>query len=277
MTVDWFTVAAQALNFVVLVWLLKRLLYKPILSAIEAREKSVADELATAAAQCAEAAKQHEEFQRKLLELEGRRTELMAQATAAAGAEQQRLLTAAKAAAAVQRTRLLAAVDSEATSLLESIGQRTQQEVFAIARTALAQLASVSLEASVCEVFTSRLRELSGAARTQLSDALRAPAEPALVRSAFELSAPQREAIERVLKERFDEHACVRFERASALIAGVELSAGGQKVAWSVSDYLARLEQTVRNLASAASATSGSDPRPPSAAPASLAPREQHA
>ena len=37
MLIDWFTVGAQALNFIILVWLLKRFLYKPILDAIDAR------------------------------------------------------------------------------------------------------------------------------------------------------------------------------------------------------------------------------------------------
>ena len=48
MLIDWFTVGAQVLNFVVLVWLLKRFLYKPVLNAIDAREKRVAAEAADA-------------------------------------------------------------------------------------------------------------------------------------------------------------------------------------------------------------------------------------
>ncbi len=55
MLIDWFTVGAQALNFVILVWLMRRFLYKPILHAIDAREKKIAAELADAAAKKAEA------------------------------------------------------------------------------------------------------------------------------------------------------------------------------------------------------------------------------
>ena len=46
MLIDWFTVGAQALNFAILVWLLKRFLYKPILNAIDARESRIAAQLA---------------------------------------------------------------------------------------------------------------------------------------------------------------------------------------------------------------------------------------
>ena len=46
--IDWFTVIAQVINFFILVWLLKHFLYKPIINAIDAREKRIADELANA-------------------------------------------------------------------------------------------------------------------------------------------------------------------------------------------------------------------------------------
>jgi F-type H+-transporting ATPase subunit b len=55
MLIDWFTVGAQVLNFLILVWLMKRFLYKPILNAIDAREKRIAKELADADATRAEA------------------------------------------------------------------------------------------------------------------------------------------------------------------------------------------------------------------------------
>ena len=55
MLIDWFTVGAQALNFLILVWLMKRFLYKPILHAIDEREKRVATELANADKKKAEA------------------------------------------------------------------------------------------------------------------------------------------------------------------------------------------------------------------------------
>ena len=45
MLIDWFTVSAQVVNFLILVWLLKRFLYRPILNAIDAREKRIAKEL----------------------------------------------------------------------------------------------------------------------------------------------------------------------------------------------------------------------------------------
>ena len=99
MLIDWFTVAAQALNFLILVWLMKRFLYKPILNAIDEREKRIAAELANADAKKAEAQKEHDEFQHKNTEFDQQRAALLSKATGEAQAERQRLLDEARKAA----------------------------------------------------------------------------------------------------------------------------------------------------------------------------------
>ncbi len=96
MLIDWFTVVAQAVNFLILVWLLKRFLYQPILNAIDAREKRIAAELADADAKKAEAQQEREEFRRKNAEFDQQHTALLNQATAEAAAERQRLFDAAR-------------------------------------------------------------------------------------------------------------------------------------------------------------------------------------
>ena len=99
MLIDWFTVGAQALNFLALVWLMKRFLYKPILQAIDTREKKIAAELEAAASQKAEAEKDRLDLQRKQTSLDDQRAALMKEATDAAAAERTRLLAAARQAA----------------------------------------------------------------------------------------------------------------------------------------------------------------------------------
>src|SRR5580693_6836832 len=96
MPIDWFTVVAQAINFLILVWLLKRFLYRPILSAIDAREKGIADQLADAVAKEAEAHKDREDFQHKNEAFDKERAALLTKATDEAKAERQRLLDQAQ-------------------------------------------------------------------------------------------------------------------------------------------------------------------------------------
>ena len=248
MLIDWFTVGAQAINFIILVWLLKRFLYKPILDAVDAREKRVATELADADAKKAEAKKERDEFQHKNEEFDQQRAALLSKATEEAKAERQRLLGEARQAADALSAKRQETLRSDAHNLSEAISRRTRQEVFAIARKALTDLATTSLEERLAEVFTRRLREMDGKAKAGLAEALKSASDPALVRSAFDLPAEQRTAIQNALNETFSAKIRVRFETAPDLVSGIELTTNGQKVAWSIADYLASLEKGVEEL-----------------------------
>src|SRR5664279_875311 len=248
MLIDWFTVGAQALNFLILVWLMKRFLYKPILHAIDEREKQVATELANADAKKAEAQKEHDEFQRKNVEFDQQRAALLSKATGEAEAERQRLLDEARKAAEALSSKRQETLRNEEHNLHQAIRRRTQQEVFAIARKALTDLATTSLEERLGEVFTRRLREMDGKAKQGLGEALKAASDPAVVRSTFDVPAEQRAAIQNALNETFSAEVRVRFETAPDLVSGIELTTNGQKVAWSIADYLASLEKGVGEL-----------------------------
>ena len=248
MLIDWFTVAAQAVNFLILVWLMKRFLYKPILHAIDEREKRIATELANADKKRAEAQKESDDFKHRNEEFDKQRAALLSKATDEANAERQRLLDEARKDAAALSSKLQEALRDQEHTLHQAISRRTQREVFAIARKALTDLATVSLEERLGEVFTRRLREMDAQAKAGLAQALKTAPDPALVRSAFDLPAQQRAAIQNALNETFSADIHIRFETAPDLISGIELSTNGQKVAWSIADYLMSMEKSVDEL-----------------------------
>ena len=77
MLIDWFTVAAQVINFLILVWLMKRFLYRPILHAIDEREQKIAAELADADAKRVEAKQERDDFAQKNADLDRQRADLI--------------------------------------------------------------------------------------------------------------------------------------------------------------------------------------------------------
>ena len=248
MLIDWFTVGAQALNFLILVWLMRRFLYKPILHAIDEREKRIAAELSNADAKKAEAEKEHDEFQNKNAEFDQQRAALMSKATDEAQAERQRLLDEARKAADALSAKRQETLRNDAHNLNQAISRRAQKEVFAIARKALTDLATTSLEDRMGEVFMRRLHTMDGKAKESIANALKTTSEAAVICSAFDLPAAQRAAIQNALNETFSADVHVRFETAPDVISGIELIANGQKVAWSIADYLAALDKGVDEL-----------------------------
>lgn len=248
MLIDWFTVGAQVLNFLILVWLMKRFLYKPILNAIDAREARIARKLTDADAAQASADKERNEYQRKNEEFDRQRSKRFGRIAEEAKAERHRLFDEARTAADAISAKRQEALANEARNLNQAITRRARDEVFAIARKALTDLAATDLEERMAEVFNRRLRELSGEEKHLFGESLKGAAEPAVVRSAFDLPNDQRAAIQTTLSGTFSEEIPVRFETAPDLVSGIELSSNGRKVTWSISDYLSSLEKGVGEL-----------------------------
>ena len=260
MLIDWFTVGAQVLNFAILVWLLKRFLYKPILDAIDARERRIAAAIADADSNKAQALAERDEFRRRNDELQQQAAEFLTRAEQDAQLERQRLLEQARQAADAIGAKRREALRDDADQLNEALRTRVEREVFAIARKALADLAEVSLEERMVEVFVSKLRALSGSDREALVQALHGATEPVIVRSTFELPEALRAAVRGVLEQHFATPPALRFETAPALVSGIELITNGQKVAWNIAAYLASMQAGIAELA-AAPARPGSENR----------------
>lgn len=279
MLIDWFTVAAQIINFLILVWLLKRFFYRPILDALDAREKRIASDLAAAAEKEHVAEAERNRFQQKNEEFDRRLSELLAAAADEARAERKRLLAAAHTDAEELRRRRHKAQRREYQALRHTIEQRTCAEVFAIARKALADLADTTLEAHMAEAFIRRMRSLDPEEKANLAAAVgiftargelrhktamagassssRADGTGSgeiTIRSAFELPAAQQEAIAAAIRETVHGEIPLHFKPEPNLISGIELVASGYKVAWSIAGYVASLEEEVGKLLDAAGA-----------------------
>jgi len=266
MLIDWFTVGAQLLNFLILVWLLQRFLFKPVRSAIDAREKRIAGELAEAASKLSEAQRVHDEFDRKNEAFDAERGALAAKTASQCAEERDALLKRARQDADELRAESASAIAADRTLLGRQITTLAQHEVFAIARKALADLAGTDLEERVADVLIRRLRLMDAKAKALLGAALQASAEPALLRSGFELPAAERATIQNALNEAFAASVRVRFVTAADAVCGIELTADGQKLAWSIGDYLETLQHELDALLATAAA-----PAPAPAAPATQA------
>ena len=115
-------------------------------------------------------------------------------------------------------------------------------------RKALGDLASATLEERLVEVLVRRVRELDAAARQDIIQALQAAPGRVLIRSAFALTAEQRAALATALAAILPAPFEPAFETRPELVCGIEMIAGGRKVAWSIADYLASMERDVAGL-----------------------------
>jgi F-type H+-transporting ATPase subunit b len=172
----------------------------------------------------------------------------MANVTAEAKAEKIRLLDLVRQESDALRSKLSLALKSEQLTLQDSLTQKTQEEVFLIVRKALKDLAETSLESSMARVFIARLVALKDEAKASLKSTFESASQPLMVHTAVDLPEAERSLIKAALQDMLGASADIDFASDPNVISGIEVNVGGQKIAWSIADYLAILTKHVNQV-----------------------------
>ena len=245
MKINWFTVIAQLINFLVLVWLLKKFLYKPVLDAIDAREKNIASRLEDAKIKKEEAKKEQDEFTEKNKQFEMQKKELMDKVVADTIVQKDKLMEEARNDIDALHTKQQKALKNMQEDLKKDLAKNTQQQVFDISRKAMTDLASVSLEDQSTKHFISRLEELKDEGKENFTNAFKSGAKPVLIQSAFELHKKQQTEIKKAVDEILGKETEFEFKTAPEIISGIKLTANGYKLEWSISAYLNEFQNSI--------------------------------
>ena len=245
MQINWFTVIAQIINFLVLVWLMKKYLYQPILQAIDEREKKIAAELADAISKVAEAKSEQEEFKKKNELFDHHKKKMMDEVSINAESERQRLLAVAKDEAADVKHKLEEASKELQASLNGQLSQKTEEEVLSITKKVLTELASTSLDEQTVHVFIRNIKGLTENGKRQLIDAFHSESAPLSIKSAFDLPDKEQKNIQAALAEVLGPGVLYAFETDPKMIGGIELVTKGYKLSWSFAAYMNSLEKSI--------------------------------
>lgn len=246
MRFDWWTLALQTVNFTVLVWLLHRFLYKPVLRMIDARRTELEKQYADARAAEAKAKDQ-------LAAIEAQRGGIASEHEAALKAAAAQAEEAAKA----RRTR----AEAEAASLLEGARKMLaaeREKALAEAResaldlgTSFARrlLAEVPVKLRV-EASLERIEQYLAALPKTEMDALSQQLENGAVLTVLTASLLSPETVETWrarLRRPLGEGITIAFEAAPDLIAGAELHFPSAILRFSWQSALAAVRSEIEN------------------------------
>lgn len=247
MLIDWFTVCAQIVNFLVLVALLKHFLYGPILRAMDAREQTIARRLAEAEQKAAAARSAEQSFREKNREIAEKSAGMLAMAKQDADARRAELIDQARLEVINLNTGWQDAVKREQEAFVRHLRQMAGSQIYAISRRALTDLCSADLEARTVDVFLSRLKEMTTGDRQKFAEAVETTGAVLTVRSAFPLPPAVQDTLTAAVHDMIDAEAAIRFETVPDLIMGIELKTRGCKISWSMENYLTILETRARS------------------------------
>jgi len=245
MELNWYSVIAQAVNFIILIWLLKKFLYTPIVKALESREKNLSLKFAEAEQNKQEAEKEKLALRKEREELNQEREKLLGEARHDADLEKAALLQVAKEDLEGKKERWQSALNQEQQLFLERFRRNTAGQVFSIAKKALADLAACSVEQAMTDAVLSRFEGCSDEKDLELfKDAVREQGS-VVVCTGLPISEEEQPQILQAVKNVFGEKVGCNFAAEPDLVCGVELRVEGHVLAWNVNRYLEDLEAQV--------------------------------
>ena len=235
MSVDWFTVAAQIVNFLILVWLLKKFLYKPVLTAMNKRQQKVQDELEQATTLAKSAEKEKKQYLALQEEARERGKEELRIARRDADNLRKKLFQEVEAEAEAAHVRWQNELAHEKDFFLKQASAQIAEQFHRLAQSAFRDLADENLEESMvsrfCVLIAKHETEPDFFRQLQNPDELQ-------VYTAFSLTSSSQEAIREVLWRRLTNSAEICFRPDPTLIAGILVSSNDHKLEWNIHQYL---------------------------------------
>lgn len=240
MLINWFTVAAQIVNFLVLVALLKKFLWGRLVAAIDEREKRIQERLADAGKKDQEAEQLQQKAQANLAAMGEKHDQILRQAQREAEDERAAMIQRAREEVRGMEARWHEDLDREQAAFLESLKRRAAEEMLAVIRRALSDLASSDIQECATQTFLEKIRRLDAPALRDLIG------KELTILSAVELGAAAQQEIQVALEQRLGAPVPVQFQRSAAMAWGLELRGNGRRIGWTPDSYVESLEENLK-------------------------------
>jgi F-type H+-transporting ATPase subunit b len=223
---SWSTFLLEIINFLVLVWILKRFLYKPVLDVIARRRTGIENQLADAHRLHEEAEGLKAEYENRLAAWTQERRQLRDTLAQELDAERARQMEALQATLTGEREKAQVAESRRHAEVLRGIEHQALQQGAQFASHILAQAAGPHLEARLLDLLLDGLASLSPDQITGLRSQWREPPETILITSAFPLPADRRQQLGEALRGITGFDVPVAHEQDPSLLAGLRVTIG---------------------------------------------------
>jgi F-type H+-transporting ATPase subunit b len=220
-------------------------LFDRITRAMDEREEKINSRFEDADRKKQEAEQEGQSLKKEKQELDEKREQLIAEAEEDAASKRKEWVTQARQEVEKLRGQWKDALSEQKASFGRDLRRLTAEQVYAVSRRVLKDLADEAVEERIIEAFISRAAQLDRDEKNKLSSLLDEQNDSATIRSAFEISTKMRQKITRALHQDISETLEIDYQPEPDLLAGIELKAAGKKIGWSVDEYLRTLEENV--------------------------------
>ena len=248
MLINWFTVIAQIINFLVLVFLLQRFLYKPIMQTIKKRQKMIDARWKDAEIAQEEAQQEADNYRQQQQELQQQKETVTAQMLQKVEQEHQQLLIKSRREVEEMQMKWREALSQEQNDFIRSLRQQIAEQTNSIVRHALQDLANADLEQQIIISFCQRLQEMDENQKQIIAQSLQNSSQPIIIKSSFEISPESRQQIIKALQIQIVSNNPLEFQTSPDLICGIQIKLAAYVISWNLDDYLQTLESRFQQL-----------------------------
>ena len=250
---DLVTFIAQIINLFVLVWLLKRFLYYPILEVIEKRQKEIRDKVQTAEDIRLQSEKERKKWEKEKSDYEAEHQKELSQISQELEEKRKEGLAEIKSSLQRQRIKMQNDLLSEMSALHTDIGHFIATDFMHLAGVALKELSNCCPLDQALNLFLKKIMSLNKEERKKINIIIQKH-NLIFINSSETLSKKQIQETTQILHKVFNlSNKCkIKFGVIPELILGVEMRTGDISLDWNLKTYLdilnANLDATVANL-----------------------------
>lgn len=226
MELNWTTFVLEIINFLILVWILKRFLYKPVLNIIARRRAGIEQTLTDARELHTEAEALREQYENRLRDWERERQQARDQLQSEI--DERRAHLTQKLDASLEAARQKAAV-SEQRRLQDIINQGETEALHQGAQFAarlLQKVAGPEMEIRLLQLAIEDMAALPAEYLQALRASWGETPQEIHISSAYPLAESQQQVLERALEALTQNRLPCRYQEESELLAGLRISIG---------------------------------------------------
>jgi F-type H+-transporting ATPase subunit b len=225
---DWTSFLLEIINFLVLVWILKHFLYRPVLDMVDQRRRAVDKVRADAEQIQTEAVDLRKRYEERLQSWEQEKTAARAKLRTDLDQERQRLALAQQQSLQAEREKFEVLLQREARDNRRQVEREALDLGGRISRRLLARLSSPELEQRLIRLLVEDLGRLTKERIAEMRAACKLDRSTVQVTSAFPLDQPAADALREGLIAALDlsQDCRWRFQQDQSLIAGVRVALG---------------------------------------------------
>lgn len=239
MELNWTTFILEIINFLVLVWILKRFFYKPVQEVIARRRAAIAKELSDAKDMRAEAEAIEQQYHSRLDDWEHERETARQNLRREIEAERARLKDGLSAELAQERQKLNILEDRRAEQRQRETEQAAVRQAGRFLAQMLERLAGPELEARILDMVKDEITALPPDRLDALRQAWSTNQAPIVAQSGHTLKAEQRKRLQETFERLLGAGTAVwQFRENPDLIAGLRVNVGAWTLGANLRDEL---------------------------------------